>query len=674
MATIGNDIINTIGSGSGINSSQLINDLVEINDLPQQQRLDSRETLLDAQISDYGMLRSAMSELEASIAQLSSADTFDAKAVSIPDTSLLALTKLDSSAAAGNYQIKVEQVAQSQSLSSGGYASADAEIGTGELTLRFGAWNGALDAFTVDAEKTGASITIDETNNTLEGLRDAINDADIGVQASVVSDGGQYRLLLTSPSGASNELEISVAEDGVVPGLGDFAFAESGQSLTQQQEGLNARLRVNGLQVERDSNNITDVIQGLEFDIFSASTSESVSISISADRTLAETAIRDFVAAYNTFLGETEKLVGYNEETEEYGSLRSDSLANNMVDSVRSFLGAAVPGIGAGFTNLANLGIQTRLDGTLEINEDPDRPNTNFQAAMGENYDLVKALFTPQVSSDDNKIEVASFSGATTPGDYEVVITQQATKGSLTANAPAGGFPLDTTGKDYSFSIAVDGVVADITLPDGVVYNSLEDVAVEIQSLINLDSSVQQAGVSIEVDVVGGALQFGSDSYGHDSSVAIKTVGADAGDLGLQVATGTVGLDVAGTVNGETAFGYGNVLLPAINTAAEGLQFIVKDGATSANVNFSRGFAGGMSSLINSFLDSKGLIAERESKFEDERTEIEDDRSDVERRSDAYRARLESQFLAMELIVNNLNNTQTFLEGLNDRLPFTAPK
>lgn len=674
MATIGNDIINTIGSGSGINSSKLINDLVDINELPQQQRLDSRETLLDAQISDYGLLRSAMGALESSIAQLSSADTFDAKAVSVPDTSLLALTKLDSSAAAGNYQIKVEQVAQSQSLSSAGYASADAEIGQGELTIRFGEWNGALDTFSVDAEKIGASITIDETNNTLQGLRDAINDADIGVQASVISDGGQYRLLLTGPSGASNELHLSVTEDVSAPGLSDFSFTESSQGLTQQQEGLNARLRVNGLVVERDSNNITDVIQGLEFDVFSASATETVSISISADRSIAETGIRDFVAAYNTFLAEAEKLVGYNEEAGEYGSLRNDSLANNLVDSVRNFIGAAVPGIGAGFTNLANLGIQTKLDGTLEINEDPDRANTNFNAAMSDNFELVKELFTPKVSSDNSKIEVTGFGAKTSPGDYEVVITQAATRGQLSGAAAAVGFPLDTSGKDYSFDIAINGVATSITLPDGVVYNSLADVASEIQSLINLDANIQQNRALVSVDVDGGALSFTSDAYGKDSTVQITAVGADVADLGLEVAKGASGIDVAGTVDGVAAFGFGNVLLPAINTDAEGLKFIVRDGATTANVNFSRGFAGGMSSLINSFLDSRGLIAERESKFESERVEIEDDRTEVERRSDAYRARLEGQFLAMELIVNNLNNTKTFLEGLNDRLPFTAPK
>lgn len=149
-------------------------------------------------------------------------------------------------------------------------------------------------------------------------------------------------------------------------------------------------------------------------------------------------------------------------------------------------------------------------------------------------------------------------------------------------------------------------------------------------------------------------------------------MGADAADLGLSVGAGTPGTDVAGTVDGEVAFGSGQVLLPKLGSAAEGLALKVKEGATTANINFSRGFAGTMSSLINGFLDSSGLIASRESNIAQSLEDIEDDRTELDRRTEAYRARLESQFLAMELIVNSLNNTGSFLEDINDRLPFTS--
>src|SRR5690606_23645010 len=176
---------------------------------------------------------------------------------SIPTTSLLGITKLESKAVPGDYRLKVEQVAQAQSLSSGNFTSMSDAVGKGTLTLRFGSWTGGaegLDSFAVNTEKAGATITIDDTNNSLTGLRDAINASGIGVQASIVSDGGAYKLLVTSPSGESNEVEITAAEDGSAPGLSNFNFNAADKALNQEQEGLNARVSVNGLMLTRESN------------------------------------------------------------------------------------------------------------------------------------------------------------------------------------------------------------------------------------------------------------------------------------------------------------------------------------------------------------------------------------------------------------------------------------
>ena len=463
----GSSIINSLGGGSGIDSASLIKQLVEINKTPELNRLTSRQTLLETQISDFGLLRSSFATLQTAANALASPDTFNAKAVSIPDTSLLGITKLDAKAVAGDYRLKVEQIAQAQSVSSGSYSSVNDAVGKGTLTLRFGSWNETLDEFSVNTAKSGATITIDDTNNTLSGLRDAINEADIGVQATIVSDGGSYKLLLTAPSGEANEIELTAAEDGGAPGLANFNFNTSNQALVQEQGGANALVRVNGLLLTRESNHLTDVIEGMEFDIFNSSPTETVSINISADKSIAETAIRDFVETYNTFLGEVEKLVGFDEELGEYGSLRQDPLAKNLLQSIRSMMTGSVAGITNGFDSLSTLGIRTELDGTLKIVE--DGTNTDFRAAIDKNFDAVRDLFTPKTSSSNSLLDVTAFSGASQPGSYEVVITQQPEKGQFIAGAMT--FPIDTTGKDYSFNVVVDGVsAATITLPDGKVY------------------------------------------------------------------------------------------------------------------------------------------------------------------------------------------------------------
>src|SRR5690606_28469990 len=98
----------------------------------------------------------------------------------------------------------------------------------------------------------------------------------------------------------------------------------------------------------------------------------------------------------------------------------------------------------------------------------------------------------------------------------------------------------------------------------------------------------------------------------------------------------------------------------------------VEPGTTSTTINFTRGFAGGLSSLVNEFLKTSGLIKEREDNINKDIKRVEKDEEALNRRSEAYRARLMAQFQAMETIVRSLNTTGGFLDGLVDRLPFTS--
>lgn len=667
----GSSIISALGTGSGIDSNKLADQLTEANKMLQAQRLTSQKTLLQTQISDYGLMRSALSKLETAAAALGSADTFNAKSLSLPDTKLFSITKLDAKAVAGDYQLKVEQVAQAQSMATGIYASQDAPVGKGTLTIRLGEWASDLSSFSVDSTKTGATITIDDNNNTLSGLRDAINAAKIGVTASIVSDGGGFKLLLSAKSGAKNEIEITAAEDPTALGLANLNFNQSTRNITQLQEGRDAQIRINGLLVSRESNRVTDVIQGLEFDLFGSSLTETVSITISEDKALAEKTIRDFVAAYNTFKTETEALTGFNTETKEYGSLNRDSLAKNLLQGVRNILSASVAGLDSNFNSLSAIGVRTRLDGSLEIVE---TENVGFRAAIDNNFALVKDIFVPKTEASTTGINVTKFSAKSQSGSYEVVISQQPSKGRLdAASIDPLSFPIDTTGKDYSFTFSLDGVTtSSINLPGSKTYASGAAIAADLQSLINLDPAIKEARGAISVGFSGNKLTFTSNAFGSASRVGFTAVGADMADLGLTVAMGTAGVDVAGSVGGTAAFGVGNVLLPALGSKAEGLSMTIEPGTTGGTISFSRGFSGSMTNLINDFLKSSGLIKERENNINKDISRVEKDEVALDRRSEAYRARLMAQFQAMETIVRSLNSTGDFLDGILDRLPFTA--
>lgn len=670
-SSTGSSIISALGTGSGIDTNALTEQLVSISSQLEAQKLDGRKSTLETQISDYGKLRSALSSFQSSAAALGSADTFNAKSVSIPTTTQFSITALKSNAVAGNYNLQVRQVAQAQSLVSGqGYASPNDSIGKGELTIRLGDW--ANGDFTVNDKKAGGTIVIDETNNTLAGLRDAINNANLGVAASIVNDGNGYKLMLNAETGAKNEIEISVTENTNAPGLAAFNFNAVNQSLVQQQEGRDAVIAVNGLAVARETNHITDVIDGLEFDVFSASLDETVSITIANDKGAGEQAIRDFVEAYNTLIADVTKLTGFDAELEDFGSLKSDPLAKNLMQVLRSTLASPIAGGSDLFSTLGSIGIRTKTDGTLEINENPDEPNTNFRAAIDKNYEAVKNLFIPQATSNNSSVEISKTSALTKAGTYDIQITQQATKGELTAGNI--NLPVDADARDYEFEFTLDGVKTETLRLSGT-FATAEAVAVELQSLINSDAKVRAAFGSVSISVENNQFKFVSDAYGSSSNVGFASVSQDfEADFGITVGNGTSGQDVAGTINGVAGFGFGNVLLANYGSDADGLSLIIHPGVTEATVTFSRGLAGTVNNLVGSYLASNGLIADRESTLNKDIEKVDDQKEAMTRRSEAYRARLQAQFIAMESIVRTLNNTGSMLEGLNDRMPFTAKK
>lgn len=661
-AGTGASIISSLGSGSGIDTTALVNKLVDVNKYADSARLTTKKTLLETQISDFGLLRSSFSTLETAVSGLSSADTFNAKSVSVPTTNLLAITKLDASAAAGNYTINVDQVAKAQSIASGNYGTQTAPVGKGTLAIRFGSWNPAVDTFTVNAAKTGGTITIDDSNNSLVGVRDAINNANLGVNASIVSDSGNFKLLVTSASGATSEIEITATEAVGSTGLSSFNFNQTTRNLTQQQGGQDALIRVNGLSLTRSTNHLTDVIPGLEFDLANSSLTEAVNIGVTADKTVAEKAIRDFVAAYNTFLTDSGKLIGFDSTKKEYGSLRQDPLAKNLVQQVRNQLSASVGGLSGTFTSFSNLGIKTELDGSLTI--DNSTATTSFRSAIDNHYEAVRDLFVPKTGSDNAQISVTKNGPNSTPGTYPVVITQQPSKGTL-AGAAIAGFPIDTTGKTFTFTAAIDGVSADpITLPT-TTYATGAALAADMQTRINADSKLAAAKVAVSVvfNTTTNNLEFTSNAYGSSSNVAFSAASADMADIGISVSAGTAGTDVAGTVGGVAAFGYGDVLLPAIGSKAEGLSMRVSPGATSGNITFSRGFAGTYTNLIDNFLKTSGLIKNHEKTITQQVDKVKVEQTALDKRSEAYRARLQAQFSAMESIVRSLKSTGTFLTG-----------
>lgn len=693
---MGNNIISSLGAGSGIDIKSLVDGLVSVERSAPEQSLDSKKEKLETQISSYGTLSSSLEEFKKVLDPLTNPDLFSARSATFPSANeYLTANSIDPDAQTGTFNIKVTQTAQSQSLSSTAVADPTAQLlsagdGTQQITIRFGDWTSYTAppgagpvGFTPNAAKSTVTVNITEGKSSLNDIAAAINDANSGLQATVLDDGtGQSKILFTSPSGEKNSVEIAVSDAK----LSIVEFKEGSASLIENQESKDAILDVNGLTVQRESNTINDVVSGFDFTINKASGADVVTFSIEEDKATAEQAIRDFITAYNTFSETGKNLIGNTKDETTgatvKGGLATDGTAKTIVNTILNSKSQALTGTPGAFTYLANLGIETKLDGTLEINED------RFAIALKDNFDDVSKLFSRSTSSTSSTVEVGTKSSkAPVDGAYSVVVTQDPSKATLVTGATAAGFPFNTgAGGTYSFQAKVHGTsTTTITLPDNQTYNTGADLAAAMQAAINGDASIkadQSLGVAVTFNTGTNQFTFESIGYGslnNDSNVSLFGMSAafDAtfkGSTG-QGATITSGKDVVGTINGETAFGSGNILLANIGSAADGLLLTISPGAAAAGtttVNFSSGFAGNLVSTINAFLADSGTIDDREERINEQLVEIEEDRTALDERMSKLEIRYYNQFLAMESIINSLNGTSSQLDNILKTLPFTA--
>ncbi|WP_053980625.1 flagellar filament capping protein FliD [Marinagarivorans algicola] len=678
---IDNNIIQSLGAGSGIDSRALVTQLTEIERSAPQARIDTKTELRETQISDFGKIKSALATFQTSIKALTEREGLFSKGASFTESDALVPTELGTDIKAGTYKFEVTSLAQSQSLASVEFGSEDEAVGEGVLTFNFGQWAGA--SFTQDADATSVDITIDSSNNSLKGMRDAINDADMGVTASIINNGSGYVLLMTAESGGNNQLQITTAEAGAVPtngddnGLSRFAYTSELLSdpaitptrLTQQQAGTDAALIVNGLPVTRSSNSVNDVVEGLTLDLLKESPGEIITVTVSDDVDFAKQKTRDFVDAYNALLEELEPVIGFDTENDQYGSLANDSLAKSVVSQMRGMFASSVTGLSESstFAALTNLGIRTELDGTLSIEDD------EFNAAFDDNLAAVQQLLAPHSQSSDAGITINSFGKQTQAGEFDVIINQAPKKGAFTGG-DTGGVNLDTTGKTYGFNITLNGVASDfITIPTDVVYNSTEELASAIQSAINSDEKLKASNAAVSVSYIDDKFVMTSSKYGAASNVNVDSVTGDlATDLMITTGNGTAGKDVSGSINGVAAFGLGQVLLPKLGEPAEGLSLVVSESASSSTINFSRGVGGQLEELIGTFLQSNGLIDQREDNLGRDIDTLDSEQERLDRRMVTYEDRLMQQFIAMENILNGLNSSGSFLDNLFKSLPFTS--
>ena len=389
------------GLGSGIDIEGLVRGLVNAERAPAEQRLLQRESKVTTLLSAFGTAKGALSDLKSSLASLTDLATYSKISATSSASSKVAVSAT-AAAQASSYQVGVTTLAESQSFASTAYASTDT-FGTGTLTLTFGTptYNGTTpdtyDTFIADATKTAVNIDITTSNNTLEGLRDAINDADAGVSASLLKDGENFRLLITTDdTGESNSLQITTSAITADIGGADIADLSSfdfdtdttiADGLQQTRAAADAVFSINGLEgLTSASNTITDAIDGVALTL-KDTTDTDAAISIAPNRGAITSAIDKFVEGYNSYIDLFNQLTDYNQTANTRGALQGDFSARSITSNVRNAVANTVPGLTGAYRSLVDIGITTDAEGKLSVD------STTLTAALDADPSAVTGLF-----------------------------------------------------------------------------------------------------------------------------------------------------------------------------------------------------------------------------------------------------------------------------------------
>jgi len=655
--------VTTQGIGSGLDIASIVDKLVSVESAPLT-NLQTREAAYQTKISAYGQVKSALGTFQSSVEKLVNPSAFASYAASIDDSSVASVS-VDasnvSSLTTGNHTLSVTQLASSQRTASSGFGDTSSAIGTGTITIDLGSWDSNYSTFSPNAAAGSKTITIDSSNNSLAGIRDAINGAGAGVTATIVNDGTGNRLVVAGNStGAANGFRISTVDsDGNnldASGLSQIAFDPSASGGTPQSQHLadaqNASFLLDGLTISKPTNQVTDAIGGLSINLKAVSTAPTA-FTISRDTSTAAANVQAFVSSYNTIVTGLSSLTSYNSTTQTAGTLSGDSSIRLISNKLQSILATVLPG-GGNIASINDIGLKFNEDGTLTVD------STKLSSALSTDPNAVSRLFAKTGTSADALVAYSDSTSKTQAGSYALNVTQLATQGTLTGSAPPN--LTITAGVNDTIGLTVDNVATTITIPPGT-YASASALATAIQSQLNGSSDLSTVGSSVTVSANNGVLAFTSQRYGSASSVVVNDGNGASGIVGAAPAA-TTGLDVAGTFDGIAFTGTGQVATGAANTPADGLKLTITGGSLGSrgNISFNRGVAAQVDDAVTQFLDpTNGLIATATTSFDSSVKDLQNQEAEWTDRIAGIRARLTQQYNALDALVASLNSTSTYL-------------
>lgn len=356
--------ISSAGIGSGLDVAKIVEQMVAAEKVPLK-KLEYKAEGIQTQISTYGEIKSLTSKLGDIVSKLTRDSAWNGVSISSSNPTLSGT--MTGIAATGTYNIQVTHLAQAQTTALGGAGGAalpkDKPMGAaGTIKLTMG------------TESKDIAI---ESSDTLTKIATKINEAGMGIQASIVTDvDGKERLMLRSKeTGTDKAFTVDLGSLSSAP-------AALGQPLTPTQTAQNAKVKLNGMDVESSTNTFANTIPGMSFTV-SEVTSTAATLNVKADTEAMKKNIQEFVDTYNELNDLLTQSTKYVEESKTAGVLQGDSATVSLQNSLR-MLTQGISGSTGGLTRLAEIGIQMQEGGKLSTDTTKlDKALTNLEGLKG---------------------------------------------------------------------------------------------------------------------------------------------------------------------------------------------------------------------------------------------------------------------------------------------------
>jgi len=628
---------------SGIQSSTIIDAFINA-ERGTTRLLEKNKALYEARREATRSFNAKLLSAQLDLATLKNSSTFQTRSATSSDTAALTITNAGNTALPGNYAIDVLAIARSHQRATAGQTSAEASFSSGSVSIQVGS-------------KPATAISF-SSGGSLNDIATAINNANAGINASVINDGTAtpYRLVLQSKeTGAANTI--------IATGTGDLSALFTG--MTTLTAASNAQVRIGSggspITITQASNTFTNVVPGVSLNVHEVK--NGLTINVAANAQPAKDAVTAFVTSINAASAYLKSNSNYDAATKSAGILISQANLVTGFNRIMRTVTSEVPGLSPPINSLAAIGISVKKeDGSLVIDK------ARLDQVLSTDSDKVRNLFANSGTSSDPSVQFSNLTTKTkTTSPFTVDITQPATQAILTTTDLAASTLIDNSNNTLDFT--VNGRAVSLSLTNGTYTRS--DLATHVQSILN--GSFTANSEKLTVSLSGNKLDIRTNAYGRNQQIRIGAESTSLTALGFAPET-TTGIDVAGTINGQIGTGNGRFLGGAIGGNAEGLSLNVTStvALSGVTVNASKGLGQVLTEQFTSMTDNtSGSISSLDKTLTKNISDATKNITKSEELLTRRRTRYERQFQAMERMISTFtsqgNSLTSFINALTKK-------